>query len=78
MTKEAIKNTLKAVPFIPFRVMTADGRVYHVPEPDFASLSPSGRTLIVHGQGDEIWWLDSLLITTIERYEPTGQQATQS
>jgi hypothetical protein len=67
MTKEAIKQQLEANPFRPFTLRLTDGRTCEVPAPDFASLSPSGRTLVVYTlDGDGVRLLNVALITEIE------------
>ena len=50
-TQEAIKERVTAAPFRPFSVRLPDGRSYHVPGPDYASLSPNGRLLTVYTDG---------------------------
>jgi hypothetical protein len=64
MTAEAIRTELRANR--PFRLRTADGKVVDVPHPDFATLSPSGRTLIVFNKDDSYEVLDVLLVAAIE------------
>ena len=66
MTKEAVHEAVRATPFRPFIVRLADGNSYPVPSPDHASLSPSGRTLIVYGDHDRIKILDVMTITEID------------
>lgn len=72
MTAEALRTELKA--HHPFRVQTADGKIVEVPHPDFATLSPSGRTLIVFNQDDSYEVLDVLLISALEA-SGTGRPA---
>ena len=64
MTAEAIRTELQA--HRSFRLRTSDGKVVDVPHPDFATLSPSGRTLIVFNKDDSYEVLDVLLISAIE------------
>ena len=76
MTIEQFKNVLHAHPFRPFTVHMADGRVFLVKHRDFVSRSPSGRTVIVHGDDDSFGVLDLLLIIELEVHpEPSDQQA---
>jgi len=49
----------------------ADGRSFHVPHPDFLSMSPTGRTVIIYQEGEEFSILDLLLMTEIEMAQPT-------
>ena len=66
MTKEAIREHVHAAPFLPFAVRLPDGRTYDVPGPDFANLSPNGRTLVVFtDEGNGVRVLDVALITEI-------------
>ena len=66
MTKEAIKEHVSAAPFRPFAVRLPDGRTYDVPGPDYANLSPNGRTLVVFTEGGNgVRVLDVALITEI-------------
>ena len=55
-----------AQPFRPFTIHMGDGRVFFVKHRDFISRSPSGRTVIVHGEDDSFSILDLLLITELE------------
>lgn len=66
MTIEQLRNMHRATPFRPFTIYMADGREIQVPHPDFLSHSPSGRTIIVHGEGDSFSVIDLLLITEIK------------
>src|SRR2546423_13073478 len=68
MTAEAIRTELRA--HRPFRVRTADGKLVSVPHADFATLSPSGRTLIIFKEDDSYEVLDVLLISAIEASGP--------
>jgi hypothetical protein len=68
---------LHAQPFRPFTIHVADGRVFLVKHRDFVSRSPSGRTVIVHGDDDQFSVLDPLLITEFEVHPgPSDQEAT--
>lgn len=65
MTKEEMRETMKATPFRPFAVRMADGSRYEVPTPDHVSLSPEGRILVIHID-DISKILDVALVTGIE------------
>ena len=66
MTKEAIREHVHAAPFRPFAVRLPHGRTYDVPGPDYANLSPNGRTLVViTEEGNGVRVLDVSLITEI-------------
>jgi hypothetical protein len=72
MSIDELRNQIKARPFIPFTVLVADGRSFHVPHEDFISQSPLGRTVIVyHGKVHTV--LDALLITGLEMEAPHEQ-----
>lgn len=75
MTVEQLKNVLQAQPFRPFTIHMGDGRVFFVKHRDFISRSPSGRTLIVHGDDDSFSVLDLLLVTELEVHPPTRPEA---
>ncbi len=54
MSPEQLRQSLRAAPFQPFRIHLADGRSFDVPHPEFASLSPTGRTVLVFSAGSEL------------------------
>jgi hypothetical protein len=70
VTKELIKEAVNAQPFRPFTVCMADGARYYVPERDFVTITPGGRTLIIMAAPEKVKLLDVLLVTEIEREEP--------
>jgi hypothetical protein len=70
MTVEQLKNVLQAQPFQPFTIHMGDGRTILVKHRDFISRSPTGRTVIVHGDDDSFSILDLLLITELEAHSP--------
>ena len=43
MEKSEIIAFRDAVPFIPFDMRIADGRVIHIPHPDYVMVSPTGN-----------------------------------
>jgi hypothetical protein len=49
MAPDRLRATLTALPFRPFVAEIAGGKRVAIDHPDYASLSPSGRTLIVYG-----------------------------
>jgi hypothetical protein len=69
MTLEQIREVHHATPFRPFTLHTADGKSVRVPHPDFMSVSPSGRTLFVFGDGDSHHIIEVRLVTQIEVHE---------
>ncbi len=70
MTAETIREHLRASPFRPFQVVTAAGREYRVPHPDFAWLTPTQRDLVVGDEFDHVAVLSVLHITEIQLAQP--------
>ena len=77
MTVEQLNNAKNASPFRPFNIRVADGRTFPVRHPDFLSRSPSGRTIIVHGDNDSYSVLDLLLVTELE-FQGTAKQSDEA
>lgn len=50
----------------PFKLVTADGRTFEVPHPEFAMVSRSGRLLHVALEDERTETLDLLLVTSIQ------------
>jgi hypothetical protein len=72
MTSQQLRAVHHAAPFHPFTIHMADGRSFHVPHPDFLSISPAGTTVIVYQEGEEFSILDMLLMTEIEMSPPSN------
>jgi hypothetical protein len=72
VTIEQFRNMLMAQPFQPFSLHLADGRQLHVPHREFASMSPSGRTVIIHQPDDKFEIIDLLLVVGLESRPPAG------
>jgi hypothetical protein len=66
MTIEQLRAAYKATPFRPFTIRMADGRTFPIPHPDFLSMSPSGRTVIIYQDDDSFSILDLLLMKEID------------
>jgi hypothetical protein len=47
MAPDRLRKQLTMLPFRPLTVELASGKRIHVEHPDFAALSPAGRTLVV-------------------------------
>lgn len=62
MHREELRKLLSVIPFRPFRVYTTDGTAIPVWHPDFAYLSPDGRTLFVYQRDYNFDMLDVALI----------------
>ncbi len=66
MAPDRIKQVIQATPFRPFTVETGSGKRLHGKHPDYVSLSPAGRTLIVYDDKDGMEIVDVFLIASIE------------
>jgi hypothetical protein len=66
MTIRQLRAAHRAIPFHAFNVHMADGRMFHVPHPDFLSMSPTGRTVIIYQENEDMSILDLPLMTEIE------------
>jgi hypothetical protein len=66
MTIQQLRAAYRATPFRPFTIRMADGRAFLIPHPDFMSMSPSGRTVIVYQDDESFSILDLLLMTEID------------
>jgi hypothetical protein len=75
MTVDQIRSLQDAAPFRAFRVHMANGKSVRVPHPDFMSLSPTGRILIVYRANDSFEVIDTLLVTSIETLPKNGSGA---
>lgn len=62
MHKEELRRLLRERPFRPFRVFTTDGTAIPIWHPDFAYLSPDGRTLFVYQRDNQFDMLDVALL----------------
>lgn len=72
MRADELRALLRAVPFRPFTAYLPSDRTFSVPHPEFAALTPPGRTLIVfHGEDNGFDLLDVPLITRVEIHEAT-------
>ena len=70
----AIRQVLGARPFQPVVLHLADGRSLEIPHSDFASISQSGRRVIVEKNDDTFEIVDVLLINRVE-VKPSAQAA---
>jgi hypothetical protein len=75
MTIQQLRAAHHATPFRPFTLHMADGRSFQVPHPDFLSMSPSGRPVIVYQEDDAFSIIDLLLMTEIEMGPATRSSA---
>lgn len=65
MTKEALGKTIQREPFQPFTLHLADGREVKVPHREFISMHPTGRTVVVYGEDEDLEILDVMLVTSV-------------
>jgi hypothetical protein len=77
MTVEQFKRFQFTKPYQPFVIHVADGREFPVTHPEAASLSPSGRTVLVFNKDRLLEVLDMLLVTSL-RPVPTPESAFKS
>jgi len=72
MEVSAIRDTMHAQPFRPFRLRLADGRMLLVRHPDFIAVAPEGRRVVVFNEPDgAMSILEPLLIVSVET-DPAG------
>jgi hypothetical protein len=65
MAPDRVRDALKATPFRPFTAELPNGKRVPVKHPDYAHLSPAGRTLIVDDDHDGMEMIDVFLITNL-------------
>jgi hypothetical protein len=75
MTIQQLRAAHRSAPFRPFNIHMADGRAFQVPHPDFLSMSPTGRTVIIYQENEEFSILDLLLMTEIEMIQNASARA---
>jgi hypothetical protein len=73
MKDEEIRRLLRARPFVPFTVHLPEGRSVHVSHPDFALVSPQGRTMLAYEPDESFNMIDVMLIASIEVGPPPAQ-----
>lgn len=78
MTIEQLRKVHQSQPFQPFAIYLADGRVLEVPHQEFLSHSPTGRTVIVHHEGDDYSVIDVMLITELRVRREKAQGKSKS
>lgn len=67
MSPDQFRSTLRAAPFVPFRIHLVDQRKFDVPHPEFAWIVPSGRVAYVAspGSADSAEIIDVSLIVSL-------------
>jgi hypothetical protein len=75
--RKDLENMLRAVPFVPFRIVMADGRVYEVRHPDMAIAARSTAVVASPDPADPESAEDFHIIALshINRFEQAGQPA---
>ena len=63
---DQLRASLRAVPFIPFRIHLVDQRTFDVPHPEFAALGTTGRTFYAFAaESDVAELIDTALIVSL-------------
>jgi hypothetical protein len=75
MTTEQLRTAHRSKPFRPFNIHMADGRIFSIPHPDFLSMSPVGRTVVVYHPDDSASIVDLLLMTEQKLSPPSNSSA---
>jgi hypothetical protein len=65
MAPDRIRQVIGTLPFRPFTVELGSGKRVPVNHPEYVSLSPAGRTLVVYDDHDAMEIIDVFLITNI-------------
>ncbi len=66
MAPEKVREALRMMPYRAFTVEIAGGKRIHIKHPDYAQLSPAGRTLVVFtNDKDAMEIVDVFLITNL-------------
>jgi hypothetical protein len=73
MTTEQLRTAIRATPFRPFRIRMADGRQFQIPHPDFLSMSPASRSVVIYHPDDSASIVDLLLMTELELSPPVAE-----
>ena len=69
MTPDQIRTAMHTQPFRAFTVFLADGRTFLVRHPDFISLGPRGREVVIHDD-DGMHLIDLGLVLSVCVPEP--------
>ena len=75
MKADDLRKVGEAVPFRPFDIVLADGRAFPIPHPDFLSISPKGRALMLWAKDGGIGSiLDPALIAEVRMTRANGSK----
>jgi hypothetical protein len=65
-SRDENRGTIRALnvanPFVPYEIRMASGKKYHVPQPDFVSISPFGTYVAVYDENEILHRLNVILI----------------
>jgi len=75
MTTDQLRAAHRSTPFRPFTIRMADGRTFFIAHPDFLSMSPAGRTVVIYQSDDSASIVDLLLMTELELSPPSNSPA---
>jgi hypothetical protein len=75
MTTEQLRSAIRSTPFRPFTIRMADGRTFSIAHPDFLSMSPAGRTVVIYHPDDSASIVDLMLMTELELTPPAASSA---
>ena len=65
MAPDRIRQLIRTIPFKPFTVELGSGKRVFAKHADYVSLSPAGRTLVIHDDDDNMEIIDVFLITNV-------------
>lgn len=66
MDSKALRLRLTDLPFQPFRINVADGRSFDLLHPDYAYITPGGRSIFITDDDDATVRIDLRMITSLE------------
>ncbi len=69
MKPDALLERIKAAPFRPFVLVTADGARFRVDHPEWIA-TVGGRTAVVMDRDERTYFIDVALVTTVEVDSP--------
>ncbi|HEY2951879.1 MAG TPA: hypothetical protein VGK40_04805 [Verrucomicrobiae bacterium] len=65
MRIEAIQEALHAKPFVPFRFVLPSDHIVPVPHPDFVSIAPNRKWVLVWNKRGGISWIEPALVVEL-------------
>jgi hypothetical protein len=77
MSVSTIRDAIEAKPFQPFTVYLADQRKFVIRHPEYVTIGPQNRTLVIWHDDGGAAWLDMLMITGIDRQAPSRPSAAE-